>query len=246
MDASDQSRDCAPLAALLYDPAARPGLVELEREAVRGSGFAVSHAPDVSEGWAEILRDGLTFDLHGLAGGMVQPAPTLRAGVGLNPAQVAGMAALTLSPGPHLAGAQRLLPVIRIAADLLTTLARIGPASAIAWLPAKLLIRIDLFERAVRPWLDGGPFPSPAFVALHPDAEGGLRSVGLNFFTQQEFILKTGSPDKADQLPRVAIRLIDWLVAHGPISSPTEAVLAGTGAVFLEVQDKGLILARCD
>lgn len=246
MDASDRSDDCAPLAALLLDPSVLPALSDLEAGSLRGSAFSVSHAPDAAEGWAEILRDGLTFDVRGLAGGPAQVLPSVKAGVGISPSEVDGFCALALAPGPHLAGAQRLLPVIRVAANLLLDLARIGPAKAIAWLPAQLLIRVDLFERAVRPWLDGGPFPAPAFVALHADIAGGLRSAGLNFFIEQEFLLQSGAPENAGQLPRVAIRLIDWLVAHGPISSPTEAVLAGTGAVFLEVEAGGRILARCD
>jgi hypothetical protein len=238
--------NCAPFAAILFDPSALPALSDLEAESLRGSGFSVSHAPDVAEGWAEVLRDGLTFDVSGLAGGPAQAVPLVNAGVGISPAELDGLAALALAPGPHLAGAQRLLPVIRVAANLLLDLARIGPAKAIAWLPAKLLIRFDLFERAVRPWLEGGPFPAPAFVALHANAEGGLQSVGLNFFIEQEFLLQAATPENAGQLARVAIRLIDWLVAHGPVSSPTEAVLAGTGAVFLEVEAGGRILARCD
>ncbi|HQS95320.1 MAG: hypothetical protein B7X90_03135 [Novosphingobium sp. 17-62-19] len=246
MDASDRSADCAPFAALVYDPPKLPTLADIEREVMRGSAFSVSHSPDVLEGWAEILRDGLTFDLRGLAGGPPRPLPEVKAGVGAELARFSDMAALTLYPGPHLAGAQRLLPVIRVAANLLIDLARIGPANAVAWLPARLLIRMDLFERAVRPWLEGGPFPAPAFVALHANSSGGLRTEGLNFFIEQEFSLQSQTETGIAQLPRVAIRLIDWLVAHGPVSIPTEAVLAGTGAVFLEVQDKGLILARCD
>ncbi|WP_298282477.1 hypothetical protein [Novosphingobium sp.] len=246
MDASFQSDGCAPIAALLYDAALLPTLQHVLAEAERGATFAVSHKPAADDGWVELLRDGLTFDLHGLAGGPVQPLPEMRAAVGLDRAASADLGVLTLAPGPHLAGAQRLLPVIRVAADLLADLARIGPATAIVWLPAKLMVRADLFEKAVRPWLQGGPFPAPAFVAIHSDGAGGLRSEGLNFFIEQEFSLVPGSTDGASALSRVAIRLIDWLVAHGPISSSTDAVLAGTGAVFLEVPERGRILARCN
>lgn len=246
MDASDRPADCAPLAALLYERSTAPDLPALVAGAAHGSGYAVSHAPEASEGWAEILRDGLTFDLHGLAGGPAQPSPEITAGVGMDRSGVGTMAALMMAPGPHLAGAHRLLPVIRVAANLLLELARIGPAQAIAWLPAKLSIRTDLFEKAVRPWLEGGPFPAPAFVALHPAEDGGLQTIGLNFFTGQEFFLHAGSPDASTRLPRVAIRLVDWLVAHGPVTGQAEAVLAGTGAVFLEARESGRIVARCD
>lgn len=246
MDSSFQSDGCAPIAALLYDVSALPSLQDLLAQSERSPTFAVSHMPDAKDGWAELLRDGLTFDVHGLAGGPAQTPPEISAAVGLDRAALAGKGALMLSPGPHLAGAQRLLPVIRIAADLLADLARIGPASAIVWLPAKLAVRTDLFDKAIRPWFAGGPFPAPAFVAMHPDISGGLRSEGLNLFIGQEFILQSSSGKSKTDLSRVAIRLIDWLVAHGPVSIHTEAVLAGTGAVLLEVPESGRILARCD
>lgn len=245
MDASFQSDGCAPIAALLYDASTLPKLTDIVAEAERVSTFSASHQPSADAGWVELLRDGLTFDVHGLAAGPAQPVPEICAAVGLDRSATAECSVLTLAPGPHLAGAHRLLPVIRVAADLLADLARIGPAKAIVWLPARLMVRVDLFERAIQPWLQGGPFPAPAFVALHGDGDGGLRSEGLNFFIEQEFSLLPAAPENAASLARVAIRLIDWLVAHGPVSISTEAVLAGTGAVFLEVPESGRILARC-
>ncbi|MCX7283465.1 MAG: hypothetical protein NTX28_05355, partial [Novosphingobium sp.] len=158
MDASFQSDGCAPIAALLYEPSLLPGLKDLAANTSGASTFSVSHSPSADAGWVELLRDGLTFDVHGLAGGPAQALPDIRAGVGMDPAAHKDLAALLLAPGPHLAGAQRLLPVIRIAADLLADVARIGPATAIAWLPARLMVRTDLFVKAVRPWFDGGPF----------------------------------------------------------------------------------------
>lgn len=246
MDASFQSDGCAPIAALLYDQALLPAMADFAPGSAESATFAISHIAPPEEGWIEILRDGLTFDLHGLADGPVQKTPDIRAGVGIDPAARSGLAVLTLSPGPHLAGAQRLLPVIRVAAEILMDISRIGSATAVVWLPANLIVRTDLFVKAVRPWLDGGPFPAPALVALHSDASGQVRSEGLNFFIGQEFLLQSKASENGASLARVAIRLIDWLVAHGPISISTEAVLAGTGAVFLEVSESGRILARCD
>lgn len=244
MDASDQSPDCAPLAALLYDSGSVPGITELVG-AAQAWGFSVTHAAPASEGWAELLRDGLTFDLQGLAGGGSVGAPDVAHLVGLQPLEIDGCAALVLSPGPHLVGAEKLLPVIRVAAGLLLQLARIGDPKAICWIPARNALSPALFSKAVLPWLDGGPFPALALAAIDQKSDGSLESDGLKFLIGQEFSLTSDDLSGQEQTIRVAIRLIDWLVAHGPVTRPIRADLAGTGEVFLEAQGGNRIVARC-
>lgn len=246
MDASDRSADCAPVAALLHDAESMPALSDLLSGPERGLQYFVSHAPEASEGWAEVLSNGLTFDLCGLADGPVMSAPDIASAVGLAWPDSAPSGWLTVAPGPHLAGAERLLPVIRVVSMLLMELAKVGPAKGIAWLPARLVLKTDVFERAVRPWLEGGAFPAPAFVSMHREADGTLRTEGLKFLTGQEFSLSPSASGDLRQLPFVALRLVDWLVAHGPVVEPMRAVLAGTGAVLLEAEGGERILARCD
>lgn len=246
MDASDRSADCAPVAALLHEPSNLPALADVLSGPDRGLQYFVSHTPEPAEGWAEVLSNGLTFDVRGLREGHANLAPDVANSVGLALPDPAESAWLTVAPGPHLAGAERLLPVIRVASMLLMELAKVGPAKGIAWLPARLIIKTELFERAVRPWLEGGTFPAPAFVAMHREADGALRTEGLNFLIGQEFLLSPGASGDVRQLPFVALRLVDWLVAHGPVIESAKAVLAGTGAVSLEAEGGGRILARCD
>lgn len=246
MDASDRSADCAPVAALLHGAESLPALSDLLSGPERGLRYFVSHAPEATEGWAEVLSNGLTFDLRGLRDGPAQPAPDIASALGLPLPVPAESGWLTVAPGPHLAGAERLLPVIRVVSMLLMELAKVGPARGVAWFPARLVIKSDLFERAVRPWLEGGAFPAPAFVAMHRGADGSLRTEGLNFLMGQEFLLGPGESGDVRQLPFVALRLVDWLVANGPVIESAKAVLAGTGAVSLEAAGGERILARCD
>lgn len=246
MDASDRSADCAPVAALLHDAESLPDLSEVVSAPSRGLQYFVSHAPEASEGWAEVLSNGLTFDLHGLRNGPGLSAPEIANAVGIGLPESTTSAWLTLAPGPHLAGAERLLPVIRVMATLLIELAKVGPAKGIAWLPARLVVETDVFVQAVRPWLEGGAFPAPVFVAMHREADGRLRTEGLNFLIGQEFLLSPDDSGDPRQLPFVALRLVDWLVANGPVTEPVRAVLAGTGAVVLEAEGADRILARCD
>lgn len=245
MDEVDQTPDCAPLAALLYDTGSVPGITELMGAATDCGDFTVSHAPPEGEGWAEVLRDGLTFDLRGLAGGKSQPVPVIDHAVGFNLGHREGLSALQICPGPHIAGAQRLLPVIRVAAALAVSLAKIGQPRAICWIPARNAVAPELFSQAVQPWFEGGPFPAIALASLQRSTDGGIATTGLKFLIGQEFSLAGEAGTSPEQLARVAVRLVDWLVAHGPVTQPTQAILAGTGAVFLEARDTTTILARC-
>lgn len=246
MDASDRSADCAPVAALLHEAERLPALSDILSGADRGLQYFVSHAPEVTEGWAEVLSNGLAFDLLGLRDGQAIPAPDITSTVGFALPDPAQSRWLKVAPGPHLAGAERLLPVIRVISMLLMELAKVGPATAIAWLPARLIVKTEVFARAVLPWLEGGAFPAPAFVAMHRETDGSLRTEGLNFLIGQEFLLRPGASGDLKQLPFVALRLVDWLVANGPVMESARAVLAGTGAVSLEAQGSERILARCD
>lgn len=245
MDEVDQTRDCAPLAVLLYDTGSLPGIIELMEAASNGGEFTVSHAPAEGEGWAEVLRDGLTFDLRGLAGGNPKPVPVVEHAVGLDIDHSEGLSALQICPGPHIAGAQRLLPVIRVAAALAISLAKIGQPRAICWIPARNAVAPELFSQAVQPWFEGGPFPAIALASLQRSTDGKIGTTGLKFLIGQEFSLAGEAGTSPEQLARVAVRLVDWLVAHGPVTQPTQAILAGTGAVFLEARDATTILARC-
>ena len=245
MVASFRSADCAPLAVFFFEAGKVPGVDDIIAASQPGGAFAVSHVPPPEQGWVELLRDGLTFDLHGLSGGPVMDAPEVDQALGVPVDQLAGAHALMLSPGPHLAGAGRLLPVIRVGVELALDLARIGSPLAIGWIPARNAIAPSWFQKAVSPWLGGGPFPAMALVSLRHDVDETVHSTGLKFLIGQEFQLSDSGSGGREYSTKVALRLVDWLVANGPVSAPCEAVLAGTGAVFLEAADSTRIVARC-
>lgn len=246
MDASDHPSDWTPLAALLYETGSVPGIKELMDAAANVGDFTVSHAPPENEGWAEVLRDGLTFDLRGLSGGKAQVCPVIDHVVGVDIDHgSAGLSALLICPGPHISGAQHLLPVIRVATALADSLAGIGTPRAICWMPARNAVAPHLFRQAIVPWLKGGPFPAIALASLQRLADGNIISTGLKFLIGQEFSLSGDAGTSPEHLARVAVRLVDWLVAHGPVKEATQPVLAGTGAVFLEAENATSIIARC-
>lgn len=242
-DRAAVSLRAAPVAGLLFAPDARPGIDGLRTLSQRGRAFSLSHE-DASGGWAEILCDGLTFDCCGLApakAGEVQGGMQL---IGL-PRDFAAstLAQVTLAPGPHLAGSGNLQPVVRILSGLVMALARMPGVRAVTWLPAQIAMSPEWFVEAVGIWLKGGPFPALALTGL-VRADGGIASRGLAYFTGQEFILsgKDGKPGEGDL--RVAIRLVDWLVAHGRVDAPREVTLVGFGPVWVEPDSRNSLKAR--
>lgn len=227
-----------PLAALLFDRDGRAAAEALADLAASADSFALLNAAKAVPGTAELLRDGLTFDLSGLAPAAGLPVPEAVHRVAL-PADFtpADMEAAWFMVGPHLAGAESLLPVLRVAASILRFLVALGGVKAIVWRPARLVMSPAWFTEAVGAWLAGGPFPALALTAL-ARTDTGITSEGLAFLIGQEFLLhaRTGTPNREDS--RVALRLTDWLVANGRVERAQEVVLAGVGAVWLEPDGK--------
>ena len=232
------------VATLLFDAGTRPDAPALQALAAIDGAFTVSHRADDSSGWAEVLREGLTFDLGGLR---PAAAATLHLGrhvVGLPRGfDFATVEAVSLMPGPHLAGAEHLLPVVRVTAGLIAGLASLPGLRAIVWHPAGVVMSPAWFVEAVGAWIAGGPFPALALTALRRE-EVGLESEGLAFLIEQEFLLVAGEDGPIERDARIAVRLTDWLVAHGRVDSAREVVLAGIGPIWLEPDGKGLLVAR--
>ncbi len=227
-----------PLAALLFGKTCRPAAADLSALAARSDAFSVinaaSAAPNIALGHAELLRDGLTFDLAGLAPASALAVPEAVHRVAL-PADFSldGCEAAWFMAGPHLLGAEHLAPVLRGASAILRQLAELEGLEAIIWRPARIAVSPVWFAEAVGIWLAGGPFPALALTALARSSTS-LTSEGLAFFTGQEFALwgKNGAPSREDS--RIAVRLTDWLFAHGRVDSAREVVLLGVGTVWLE------------
>jgi hypothetical protein len=183
--------------------------------------FAVSHAPDPAEGWLELIADGLTFDLTGLAPAAAAPMPELLHPFGFAAgADVVPGEAITLIPGEHLRGGEHLLPVVRVMTGIAARLGELAPVKAIAWHPARSVMAPDVFIRLIAAWLAGGAFPALGLTALTPDTDFGLRSEGLTFFTGQELRIEPGTGTTAAADAKIAVRLIHYLVENEAIRAP--------------------------
>ena len=240
----ERAAEREPLAALLFGVAGRPAAARLAALAAQSDAFTVIGSRNAEPGCAELLRDGLTFDVAGLAPAQALAQPDAVHRVALPPDFTgSGHEAAWFMAGPHLAGAEHLVPVLRIAAGILRQLAQLEGLEAIVWRPARIAMSPAWFAEAVGIWLAGGPFPALALTAL-ARTEHALASEGLDFLIGQEFTLaaRNGTPGREDS--RIAVRLTDWLFAHGRVDTPREVILAGAGAVWLEPDGPNRLNAR--
>jgi hypothetical protein len=183
--------------------------------------FAVtleSEGPDPDQYWVELLANGLTFDLAGLAPG--NPSIGMDKGhmfdlpEGFDPA---GCEGITLSPGPHLISGGPMIPVLRCLAWLAAELAGLEHLQAIAWRPARTVCGPSYFHDAVMRWIGGGAFPALGLTALVPQEDGSLLSEGLALFTGQELLVEAHQAVDQQQAAKVALRLLHWLVENGRV-----------------------------
>ena len=221
------------LVSLLFAPGRRPDAAAVAALAAGGA-FAVSHRPpDAGVGtgpcWLELLTTGLTFDLSGLApGAPAEPfAFAHRYGVATE-TDTESAETITLALGPHLAGAEGLLPVVRAAAGLAMALAALPGTMAVGWRPARALSGTAHITSSVGTWLAGGAFPALGLTALHRSPDGAMTSEGLALLTGQELWLEPAAGYQPADDARLAVRLIDRLIAIGPIrASITVEPIAG-------------------
>ncbi|MBW8783103.1 MAG: hypothetical protein JF593_00420 [Novosphingobium sp.] len=207
--------------SLIFAGGTRPRAADIVRladaHAEGAGGFAVSHRPAEREGWLELLSSGLAFDLGGLAPAESAPLPQQIHRYGFpSPEEAFAVEAIRLAPGSHLAAGAHLLPIVRTMCALAARMARLPGIGAVAWHPARTAIEPELFVRSIDAWLSGGAFPALGLVALTDTPEGGLASEGLAFFVGQELLIDPAAGLSSRDSARLAIRLINLIVAEGP------------------------------
>ncbi|OBV11821.1 hypothetical protein I603_1264 [Erythrobacter dokdonensis DSW-74] len=239
---------------MLFAPGKRPTRAAILRFVSQQHAVALSHDPAeqkdgkflVSQGgpasaaagglgtseavWLELLRDGLTYDVKGLAPGPAGKSPQIihRFDFAEQPDE-AGFEVIGITPGPHLSGGERSIPVLRGMLALARDLTQhFEDARAVFWQPSASAIGRRFFESIVTAWLEGGAFPALGLTAFEETAEGALQSVGLGFWIGQE--LRIEAPLSADKVAatRLGVRLVNQLVMVGGIDE-SERIVAPDG-----------------
>lgn len=194
--------------------------------------YAISHRPGDADGWVELLGKGLTFDCRGLA--PTRPLDVTIAGALLGLDKLPGGEAVTLGPGPHIVAGRGLLPVVRVLAAIGRRLADLPHIRAVGWLPAGSWMEPGYFRRVVGDWLDGGAFPALGLTSLRRESNGAMVSLGLGLLIGQELRFEPERTLSAAAVARISVRLINELIANGPLDEPREFV-GSDGEVLLAV-----------
>lgn len=232
--------------SLLFDPATRPEAVAIHELSKQSSEFSVSHDPaqaggkPAERGWLELLANGLTYDLHGLMPGAAHAPGHFRHRFDLPESfEPEAFKALSLQPGPHLAGGTAMLPVVRSQVWLATQLCALPGVAAVGWAPARSLSSVGHFIASVRSWLEGGVFPALGLTALAETSDGALHSEGLAFFIGQELRIEPDlAADKASAA-RLGVRLINELVARGKLTQAERITGPGGGRLTVAPSENG-------
>lgn len=213
--------------SLLFAAGERPSAMDVERLLAGGETpgprARISHRPDDSQGWIEVLASGLTFDLAGLAPakGLSLPEIEYQFGISFDPDRF-GLEAVTLFPGGHIAGGGGMIPVVRTMIGLAAAMALTLEVKAVCWHPARSCMEPGYFTRLAGNWLSGGPFPALGLTAVTATERGVMVSVGLDFFAGQEVRFeKQGELPRAEVVKRV-VRVINHIVDQGPITALQE------------------------
>lgn len=188
---------------------------------------------DSSDGSAELVLNGLTFDVVGLLPAAAASALTAIEAHDLAAEGAAGeLEAVRMFPGHHLSGGLSMLPVVRALTALAAEMAVKLPVRAVVWHPSHVLVEPQAFAHATLAWLSGGAFPAQALTSLTKHADGSVVSRGLGHFTGQEATLGAKPGETDEQAMRLAACVIDYLVLHGPMNEITETALDGEALCF--------------
>lgn len=208
-------------------------------EQVGNSDLAEQRSDDLV--WLELLREGLAFDLRGLAPGDAPQFPAVSHRFDLEDLpSPARFEALHLVPGHHLKGGERTTPVVKGLVGLARDLVHhFDDLVAIVWPPSASAIGRRFFESVTTAWLEGGPFPALGLTAFKETLDGALQSEGLEFWIDQE--LRIEPPLSSDKVTatRLGVRLVNHLVMVGGIEGDERTVAPDGSRLIMRTSRNG-------
>ncbi len=227
--------DAQSSASLSFDPADRsPVHLVASGGEMLETGSRIGGSGTEGGVWLEVLREGLTFDVLGLAPGGPVAFPIIEYRFDL--AEMPGAAAyeaMQIVPGTHLLGGERSMPVVKAMMALARDMVQhFDEAKAVVWPPSQSAIGRRFFESVSTAWLDDGPFPALGLTAFRETVDGALQSVGLDYWIEQE--LRIESPLSIDKVAatRLGVRIINQLILVGGIEQ-NERIVAPDGSRLL-------------
>ena len=219
-----------PALSLLFAAGTRPDLAAIEHlfaETAPGGlpgRLVASAGADCSA--TQVLVNGLTFDIAGLAPAKPLPVVTAHHRHGLDDL-TEPLEAITSAPGEHISAGAAMVPVTRALLGFAANLSLALPVRAVCWHPARSWIEPGLFARLALNWAAGGPFPAVGLTGLTIGEEGAVTSRGLAHFTGQEMHLEASEGESTAEMLHIAAQVLDALVTGGRIEEPRRITLPG-------------------
>lgn len=189
----------------------------------------------------ELVLDGFTFDLFF---DPVTPGHMYSRYGNAQDSAAAGFmssgCALVLVPGPHLAGSEGMLLIVRtqwaLAARLAAQLPQIAGAG---WPPSANVLGAEPFIAAAEGWAQGGPMPLAGLITFHPVLGNALHSAGLAHFTSQEVRLEPELAALGDDATRLGQQIAQMLMHRGPLREAEQFTSPGGEIIRLEPSVNG-------
>ncbi len=232
-----EALECFPRASISFDPANADTSHHVAAE--------LSQASRDTD-WLELLLDGLTFDLRGLAPGPAMVAPEVAYRFSCDVDCLADAEAVSLRPGPHIAAGAHSLPVVRTLLALGGELAaRLPDVRVVCWPPARTAIAPKFFTGTVEAWIAGGAFPALGMLGVYAGPDGHLRTEGLAFFIGCELALAPSLSQDRAAGTRLVVRIVQELVGYELPVEPLRFVIEG-GAELEMVPDLAAGVIRID
>ena len=192
----------------------------------------------------ELLLGGLTFDLVITAVGQGHMhGQYFNARETADSGYLNSTCAFVLVPGPHLAGAEGTLLIVRAQWALGAKLASaVDDIAGVGWRPSATVRSAAAFVAATEAWGRGGPVPSPGLITFQPVFDNALQSAGLAHFTGQEVRMEPDLAGAGEHAVRLGQQIAHMLIHRGALNAPEQFTGPAGETIRLEPSANGRVV----
>ncbi len=233
---------------LSHDPCDTSPLQLVGADHVQSDKSASFANPEAQEhAWMELLREGLTFDLEGIAPGPASEFPEIEHRFDLEQSPNGfRFDAMRISIGQHLSGGERSLPIMRGMVGLARDLTHhFDDVKAVVWSPSKSAIGRQYFESVSTAWIEGGSFPALGLTAFRETIDGALQTVGLDYWIGQELRIEPPLAGGKFIATRLGVRLVNQLILVGGLSESERIVAPDGGRLIMRSSKNSKFVRVC-
>ncbi len=139
------------------------------------------------------------------------------------------LSGIGIALGEHIKSAKHSETVNRALLQLGRYVGQSIKATAVIWRPAQLQIGFAYFIGATDHYIEGGPFPVLAQIAISKAADGSFLTSGLSYFSGQEVTINTPAGYAPNEVVKRLVRIAHDIATNGKVdkSIETEGFVSG-------------------